>query len=171
MVYEKRYEDKYRASTRGRINIRYKAMKQRCYYKKSTAYKNYGGRGISVCPEWLESFDNFYNWSIKNGYENNLQLDRIDNNGDYTPNNCRWVTRNQNCMNKRNNKTNLIKMTRICRTCSLEKKLNKNMFHTNNSKGSYGFDSQCKDCSNRRKRVAHWNNKRDIYIKEFGIPI
>ena len=77
------------------------AMRSRCENPKNISYKNYGGRGISVCTEWTEDFSNFYNWAINNGYEKGLQIDRIDNNGNYEPGNCRWATNKQNQMNKR----------------------------------------------------------------------
>lgn len=75
-------------------------VKQRCYYHKHKQYKDYGGRGIAVCDEWLRDFMNFYNWAITNGYRENLTIDRIDNNGNYEPNNCRWVTIKQQQRNK-----------------------------------------------------------------------
>lgn len=62
----------------------------------------YAGRGIGVCDEWLE-FENFYEWSINNGWKKGLQLDRIDNERGYSPSNCHWVTSSENCRNKRNN--------------------------------------------------------------------
>lgn len=67
---------------------KYYSMKARCYNPNSLAYKNYGGRGIKICDEWLEDVMNFYNWAINNGYKENLTLDRINVNGNYEPNNC-----------------------------------------------------------------------------------
>lgn len=81
----------------------YCGMKGRCYTKHNSSYPNYGGRGIKVCDEWLHDFMAFYNWALSNGYNDKLQIDRIDVNGNYEPNNCRWVDRKCNCNNKRNN--------------------------------------------------------------------
>lgn len=77
-------------------------MKNRCTNKNYTSYHNYGGRGITVCDEWMKSFHNFKNWSLKNGYSDDLQLDRRDNEKGYSPDNCRYVTVKQNGNNKRN---------------------------------------------------------------------
>lgn len=79
-------------------------MKERCYNNKSTAYSNYGGRGIRVCDEWIQDFMNFYDWSMANGYRDNLTIDRINVNGSYEPNNCRWATWKMQSYNKRNTK-------------------------------------------------------------------
>ena len=67
-------------------------------------YKNYGGRGIKVCDEWAESFKAFYEWAVSNGYDDTLTIDRIDVDGDYEPENCRWVDRTTQANNKRNNR-------------------------------------------------------------------
>lgn len=81
-------------------------MKNRCLNSKDQYFKNYGGRGIKVCDEWIgkDGFISFYNWAIGNGYKENLTLDRINNDGDYCPENCRWVGRNEQMRNTRRNR-------------------------------------------------------------------
>ena len=78
-------------------------MKARCYNKKDERYRLYGGRGIHICDEWKNSFLSFYNWAISNGYKDNLQIDRINNDGNYEPSNCRWADRKTQCRNKQKN--------------------------------------------------------------------
>ena len=87
-----------------RIYRIWQAMKGRCKYPGVHGYENYGGRGIKVCEEWATSFENFLSWSYSHGYDNTLSIDRIDVNGNYEPNNCRWVNNETQCNNKRNTK-------------------------------------------------------------------
>lgn len=85
-------------------NIWYK-IKYRCENPNYKEYEYYGGRGIHICEEWKNDFMAFYNWSISNGYKDNLSIDRIDVNSDYSPNNCKWATAEEQGNNKRNNIT------------------------------------------------------------------
>lgn len=78
-------------------------MKDRCYNDKNHNYDDYGGRGIDVYSEWRNDFMSFYNWAINNGYKEGLSIDRIDVNGNYEPNNCRWATTKQQLRNTRKN--------------------------------------------------------------------
>ena len=79
-------------------------MKNRCYNNKDAHYPRWGGRGITVCSEWLLDFDNFRKWAISNGYSDNLSIDRIDNDGNYCPDNCRWIPMSEQNNNQRSNR-------------------------------------------------------------------
>jgi hypothetical protein len=72
------------------------SMKRRCYAVSHKEYKYYGGRGIRICIEWLNNFVPFYEWAVKNGYAEDLTIDRIDNDGNYEPKNCQWISLKEN---------------------------------------------------------------------------
>ena len=95
----------YRKKDYPRIYNIWAGIKKRCYSQKAREYPRYGGRGIIMCDEWKDSFDAFCSWSLRNGYSENLSIDRIDNDGNYEPDNCRWATRSQQQRNKNNNTT------------------------------------------------------------------
>lgn len=88
--------------TGSRLYNIYNKMKSRCYNKTDPTYKYYGARGITICQEWLDDFMNFYNWAMNNDYHENLTIDRIDVDGDYKPENCKWSTNLEQQRNKRN---------------------------------------------------------------------
>jgi hypothetical protein len=79
-------------------------MKQRCYNPNNDNFKHYGARGIEICSEWKDSYSSFKEWAINNGYADNLSIDRIDTNGNYEPQNCRWSTEEDQANNTRTNR-------------------------------------------------------------------
>lgn len=89
--------------TNSRLYSIWENMKTRCNNPQSKRYKDYGERGIHVCDLWANDFVAFHEWAISNGYSDDLTIDRINVNGDYTPENCRWITLAEQNINKRNN--------------------------------------------------------------------
>lgn len=99
----KRTKWKYKSVEHPKLYKKWLHMKDRCYNKNDISYKNYGARGIKVCDEWIDNFDAFAEWSFINGYseEKKLEIDRIDFEGDYRPENCRYVSLKENVRNRR----------------------------------------------------------------------
>lgn len=87
-----------------RIDNIYKSMVARCYSKTNSRYDRYGKRGIVVCDEWLKDKEKFFEWAFSHGYKDNLTIDRIDTDGNYTPDNCKWSTQKE----QQNNRSNTI---------------------------------------------------------------
>jgi hypothetical protein len=117
-------------------------MKARCSNPKNKDFKNYGGRGISVCEAWKESFANFYSWAVVNGFRDDLFIDRKDNDGCYEPSNCRWVDRKTNNANKR-----------------------KRIIEIDGERGDYGYWSKKLKCSPYRISLrisAGWSERRAV---------
>lgn len=85
------------------IYLNWSNIKQRCFNKNNKNYNRYGGRGITICDEWKNNFKKFYDWAIDNGWKKGLEIDRIDNDGNYEPNNCKFSTRLEQNNNKNNN--------------------------------------------------------------------
>ena len=106
----------------------YRGMITRCYNSNTPNYKRYGARGITMCDEWKDNFQTFYDWAMSHGYSDELTIERMNVNGNYEPSNCRWVTLEMQANNKSNNKIivyNSMQMTMadFCRKYNLKYKM------------------------------------------------
>lgn len=95
----------YRRSHSNKLYNQWSGMIYRCTHQNASHYERYGERGIAVCDEWGSNFEAFVEWSLANGYSADLEIDRINNNGDYSPENCRWVPHKENSRNRNTRKT------------------------------------------------------------------
>ena len=91
-------------STHTRLFRIWRGVKSRCYNPNVSEFKNYGGRGIKMYDEWIDDFESFQKWALQNGYAEDLTIDRVNNDGDYTPDNCRWTTAKVQQNNTRHNR-------------------------------------------------------------------
>ena len=131
------------------IRNRLTGIMSRCYNPNFPKYPIYGGRGITVCEEWRNNPQAFIDWALTSGFKKGLQIDRMDNDKGYSPENCHWVTNRVNCRNKRDKVTDYVKKTRICYVCKIEKPFSE--YHKNKL-DSAGIYKICKDCRRKIKR-------------------
>lgn len=129
------------------LSLRWCNIKNRCTNPNDRDYHYYGGRGITMCPQWLNSKNTFIQWALTHGFKEELQIDRIDNDKGYSPENCRFATRTQQMRNTRFNTTDFKNKTRICRICKTMKPLTEYYKEKNNPlERAY----LCKPCENKR---------------------
>ncbi len=146
----------YRSTLRGR----YAHMRRRCENPDHVSWKYYGGKGITVCKRWRDSFEAYYNWAITSGFKPELWICRTDNTRGYSPQNCRLITPEESTRNLSSNVTNFIKGTRICRLCKQEKPLTE---FRDCKPRSMGKEYICKDCM-----PFHLDNRNR---KRLGLPL
>lgn len=140
----------------GRLYPLWKSIKRRCYCEGSKDYKNYGGRGIVMCDEWKDNFQAFHDWAIANGYKeekteyglNILTIDRINVNGNYEPNNCRFITNAEQARNKRNTLTDEERY-KTCPICG-------KTFETDSRTGA---KTCSRECGCKLRKIEHQNTK------------
>ena len=142
-------------------------IKSRCTNPEAECYDRYGGRGIYICNEWENNFETFMKWALNNGYEKNLQIDRINNNDDYKPDNCRWVDIKTQCNNRRSNiivEYNDEKYTLM----QLAEKLDMNygMLHARYKRGDRGARLIRPKGKGRQNKRGKENNKTKITKKQ-----
>lgn len=132
-------------------------LKQRCLNENDKDFHDYGGRGIKICDNWINSFINFKDWSILNGYNDKLTIDRIDVNENYEPSNCRWVTWTEQARNKRVQKNNKSGYPGIFKDSHGKKW--RVVIYVNNIRKHVGVYSDLKDAIIARKEAEHqyWN--------------
>ena len=169
----KNKENKYKkhGMTNTRLFKIWNGMKARCYSQTHAYYYYYGGRGIKICDSWIEKengFMNFYNWAIENGYQNDLTIDRINNDLGYFPENCKWSTRKEQSRNRRS--SSIIQETGENVTEFSEKNdINKHSVYWRKSHG-WEYDKlgipPIKRISDKQSGIKGviWNKKQKVWI-------
>lgn len=147
-------------------------MRQRCFDKNSSHYKYYGDKGVTMCEEWINDYSKFYEWSIKNGASKELTIDRIDNNGNYEPNNCRWVDSIVQANNKTQNrvieyngeKLTLMQWSRKTgiKDATIRMRLDKYGYSIGEALGYESHKTKQYDRSNRRKPIEQYSLNGDF---------
>ena len=166
-----------------RLSIIYANMKQRCYNKNCTRYKDYGARGITVCEEWNDrnwsgtkhlskGYVAFRDWALAHGYSDNLTIDRIDNNKGYSPENCRWITKQEQSNNKRtNNYITLNGKTQTLTQWAKELKISKHAIYDRIKKGETPEEALQK--KNNSERLIEYKGRVQSmkqWCKELNLP-
>lgn len=134
----------------------------RCYNKKDTTYKNYGALGIVVCEEWRKDRAKFFDWAFKNGYSDNLSIDRIDGLGNYEPNNCRWTTRTVQSRNMPRQKKGVSGIRGVSLARQWEDEHWRATITINNKSKTIGYAKTKKEAAMLRNKFIEDNNLEHI---------
>jgi len=158
-------EYEYHGKSNTRLYRIWQGMRRRCYDPNYTSYKSYGGRGIKVCKTWDNSFKAFEKWALSHGYEDTLTIDRIDNNGDYKPSNCQWITRSENSKkrkedNKKPRKTAPPEKEKTPEQIKFEQRREKMFRRIYGDDWKYYADmASCKISASEKRRIQIRHNK------------
>lgn len=138
--------EKRKTDDRFYLRDKYDSIIGRCYNENHTKYPYYGDREITVCDKWVANPESFLEWAFNNGWKRGLTIERINNEGPYSPGNCRWATMKEQGANKRNKVTFLEKGTRICCRCGIENPLEE---FVKDKASSQGRKYVCKECNTK----------------------
>lgn len=144
------YQHKFPSGKMNPLYRRWCSMKSRCYNEKSPNYERYGHRGIAICDEWL-NFKSFVSWLLNNGFKKDLEIDRVDNNGNYSPENCRLVTHKQNIQNREFTEKHRLSCDELGKNAKL---ISKPIFCETNGKTYASIKAAEKDLSIKRRSIT-----------------